>query len=897
MNFDKTKTASIALILMLTFSATILAFPFASAHDPAWEIPTWAYMSVSPSPLGVNQEALIVMWLNDYPITAVGAYGDRWDNMYIDVTTPSGTKETLGPFTSDPVGSGWTQYTPTQIGTYTFVFRFDGDTLTGEPVPPGGFFYGSQFFIGDIYLPSQSDPVYLEVTEDQVENYPESSLPEGYWTRPISGINRDWWKISGNWLQANDNPGRYNRYSDGPGSSHIMWTRPYWAGGIMGGQFGAIGYYTGQSYETFGSNFIVLNGVVYYNVENPPRYGWYAVDLRTGEELFFHNTTGDAIYGGSFDFSGRLPDGQLTFGQIYNFESPNQHGGLPYLWAAGATGYGSTASSKWMLFDAFTGNWICNIENVSAAGTSVYGKDGSILRYNIAGGRLTCWNTSRAIWYEESFSSNEYWMWRPDLNVTFDGNNGFSLNVSLPDVSGSIRAVVEGDYLVGGTSGMNREGQALVKGNLWAVSLEAGKEGTLLWNYTFTPPFDVAPSSVGGIFGWGHVTGPNVDTENGGFYYSSVLERKHWFFDLATGQPIWETDAGPQWDFYGMSTAIADGKFFTFGYGGVIDAYNINTGEKLWSYTSGTLGFETAYENTPLSLGCIADGKMYMYSSEHSPTMPLARGRGLRCVDMETGQELWQIHHWAVDPVIADGYIVSMNLYDNQIYCYGKGPSETTVTAAPKITEWGRSVMIEGTVTDQCAGAKSLVEDGKFSMVPAIADGNMDEWMEYLYMQRPCPTSATGVEVKLETLDPNGNFYEIATVTSDASGMYKVMWEPPVPGEYTIIATFAGSEAYAASYAETSMGVEDAPTAAQSMEPEPVAHAPAEPTPTTPEPTEPATTEPTTPETTTPEPTTPEVTEPTAEAPFITTEVAIIAVVAVACVIGVVSFWALRKRK
>ena len=51
-----------------------------------------------------------------------------------------------------------------------------------------------------------------------------------------------------------------------------------------------------------------------------------------------------------------------------------------------------------------------------------------------------------------------------------------------------------------------------------------------------------------------------------------------------------------------------------------------------------------------------------------------------------------------------------------------------------------------------------------------------------------------------------------------------------------------------------------------------------------------------TPEPTTPEPTEPEPTEAT-EAPFITTEIAILAAVAVACVIGVVSFWALKKRK
>jgi uncharacterized protein HemX len=63
-----------------------------------------------------------------------------------------------------------------------------------------------------------------------------------------------------------------------------------------------------------------------------------------------------------------------------------------------------------------------------------------------------------------------------------------------------------------------------------------------------------------------------------------------------------------------------------------------------------------------------------------------------------------------------------------------------------------------------------------------------------------------------------------------------------------------------------------------------------EPEPTTPEPT------PTEPEPTTPEPTEPEPTEPT-EAPLITTEIAIIAAVTVAVVIGIVAYWALKKRK
>jgi len=79
-------------------------------------------------------------------------------------------------------------------------------------------------------------------------------------------------------------------------------------------------------------------------------------------------------------------------------------------------------------------------------------------------------------------------------------------------------------------------------------------------------------------------------------------------------------------------------------------------------------------------------------------------------------------------------------------------------------------------------------------------------------MSQPFPTNLNGVEVTLDALDPNGNFISIGTVTSDASGLFKKMWMPEVPGEYTVIATFGGSESYWSSYAETSVGVSEAPS-------------------------------------------------------------------------------------
>jgi hypothetical protein len=835
---NKTAEAMISVFLALTIAFTLVALPTANAHDPPWEIPSWAYISASPAVVGVNQDVSIVMWVNLFPPTAVGAYGDRWDGYTVEVTKPDGSKDILGPYTSDPVGSHFEIYTPTQVGEYKFVFKFPGDTVTGLPVPPGGYYFGTGVYIGDKYLASESDPVYVTVQQEPIEDYQETPLPEGYWTRPIYGTNRGWSQIAGNWLSGAHNPGFINPYSTGPESAHIMWTRPYWDGGVMGGNTGDIGYYTGMSYETFGLfPPIIVNGRLYYNVMTPPRAGWYCVDLQTGEELFFHNTTGPIagqsnnypISGRDFDFSGALVGETLNFGQVLDIELPNQHGGFPYLWSTGQMGSvwgGTGASTTWDMFDAFTGNYICSIANVSMAGTNVYGKDGSILYYNIVNlGTTTSpqyylqvWNTTQAIWYRTQWTGNQFWMWRPYWNQTFDGRYGFSLNVSIAATSlpGRILEVVEDDHIIGGTSGTHNS-TYVEKGTLWCLSLKRGQEGTLLWKRDFTPPQstveDIKYVSLPGIFNYGYMSGPTVDSANGVFLFEESMSRKRWCFDLETMQQLWESEPEDQWNYYGMTKSIYKGKLLSYGYSGILIAYDIRTGDVLWNWTSGTVGFQGYYQNTPLSLACIADDKIYLYSTEHSPSMPLRRDAQLWCVDTETGQLLWKIQCWANNPAIADGYIVTLDSFDNRIYCYGKGPSATTVAASPEVSVHGSSVLIKGTVTDQCAGAKDLAQElGYVNGVPAMSDADQEAWMEYLYQQQAIPTNATGVEVSLDTLDPNGNFVHIGTATSDMSGTFSYAWTPEVPGKYTVIATFAGSASYGSSYAETAINVENAPT-------------------------------------------------------------------------------------
>jgi hypothetical protein len=88
----------------------------------------------------------------------------------------------------------------------------------------------------------------------------------------------------------------------------------------------------------------------------------------------------------------------------------------------------------------------------------------------------------------------------------------------------------------------------------------------------------------------------------------------------------------------------------------------------------------------------------------------------------------------------------------------------------------------------------------------------MTAWMAYVYQQKPLPTNFKGVDVTVDVLDANGNYRNIGTSTTDASGYYSLHWKPDIEGKYTVIATFHGTNGYWPSYAETSFAVDPAPT-------------------------------------------------------------------------------------
>ena len=123
-------------------------------------------------------------------------------------------------------------------------------------------------------------------------------------------------------------------------------------------------------------------------------------------------------------------------------------------------------------------------------------------------------------------------------------------------------------------------------------------------------------------------------------------------------------------------------------------------------------------------------------------------------------------------------------------------------------------------MTDKSAGTTQTQQAGDFpNGVPVASDASMKDWMGYVYQQQPLPTNFTGVEVTMDVLDSNGNYRNIGTTTTDATGMYSLTWTPNIEGNYTVIATFHGTNGYWPSYSETTFNVMSsnpttAPTAA-----------------------------------------------------------------------------------
>jgi hypothetical protein len=807
---------SIALILLLTVSGIMAAIPTSKAQTAASPLPTNAFIALSPSPAGINQQVTIEMWLGQPNPTATGLIGGRWAGFTIAVTKPDGTTLTLGPFTANDASFAVTTYTPNQLGNYTFKFTFPGQHVTGiSPLTMAPV---------DSYYAASSSTAILTVQQQAATTTPQAPLPTTYWTRPINSQNQAWYTISGNWLalgastfgSTNYNAtGNFNAWTTAPNSAHIMWTKPLEAGGLIGGEFGGTGtsnYFTGKTYQTEFQPPIIINGVLYYNAPTNPREGFYAVDLRTGQTLWWQNST-EPVYQpmGGLVTGWAYPG--ISIGQVYNYLSPNMEGGFPYLWFTGTT--------TWDMYDANTGNRILQVANAITGGTTVEGPSGELLDYIIGTNWIAMWNSSLCIGtfgrYTPPiplFSSNS-WVWSPPIGAILNWNTGVQWNVTVQTYPGEAIADVNSGIVLASTlSGVFSYFAPQSSTTEIGYSATTGQQ---LWIQKVTLP-------SGPTTGFDYSLGPMAD---GIFTAYDSLSEQWYAYNANTGAKLWgptASDTDP-WGSEGSasSSQIAYGILYGFAADGV-HAFNLTTGQKLWDFKGISSGVDFPgfsyypFEGTSMT---VADGKIYLQTGDTHGD-PVFRGAQLYCVNATSGTELWSITSFyeGITPV-SDGILMALNGYDNQIYAYGMGPSKTTVTAPQVGVTTATPVTITGSVMDISAGSQQNAVAANFpNGLPCVSDASMTQFMEYVYEQQPMPTNTTGVQVTLTAIDPNHNFITLGTTTTDTSGNYGFSWTPPsVPGTYHITATFSGTNSYYGSTSTTYCTVQQAsatpaPTAA-----------------------------------------------------------------------------------
>jgi hypothetical protein len=828
---------AILIALMLTIStSSILLLPTTTGHTPAWTTTSYSYHSVAPDPVGVGQTVAVCMWVDTAMPSAAVENDIRRHDYKLTIIAPNGETEVkTWDVISDSTGVQFYRYTPTQVGNYTFTFNYPQQTYTWSGV-----------YQNDTFLASsrtQTLIVQQEPLPSAVDSYP---LPTEYWTRPIEGQNNYWYTIASNWLGQPYIIGAGSAYIGGeqpdgsaPTSAHIMWTKPIDYGGVVGGNQTAIpgeGYYQGLSYNPRFTNSLIMQGLLYYQEPwgNAGTGGDYvAVDLRTGQEQWRVNTTATG--------TSLVP----SFGYLYSFETPNQHGVLPNGLLV------ATSGSTWRAYDARTGVLTTmNITNVPS-GSDIAGPQGEFLRYTLTNyGNSTVpkynimqWNSSN-VFGKVSGTGVGAW-YSGTANASAPGSWDWNVSLTLPPGTWTIGTACRGLVplisldnvllLTQGTFGghISDSGATVTSdpGNITAISLKPNEIGRVIWTQTYQP----APgNNTRFISAW--------DPTNGVFVFSDKESFANWGYSLTTGQYMWGPSYPPNtgsvdWNYMIWYTPFCQyGNLYSAGFSGLLYCFDDLTGELKWTYGNGgsgnstSSGFITPYGYYPEFVECVADGKIYLVGNEHSPNSPMYKDSQLRCINASNGAELWTIMGWGnmmsgSAGVVADGYLSVFDPYDGQIYTYGKGPSAITISAPDLAASFGQSVVIRGTVTDIAAGTKQTEQAARFpNGVPAVSDASQSAWMEYVYMQKPMPTTATGVPVSIDVVDSNGNFRNIGSTTSDANGVFSFTWTPDIQGSYSVIATFKGSESYYPSHAETSFAVMGAtPTPS----PEPVAAAPA----------------------------------------------------------------------
>lgn len=714
------------------------------------------YLSFSPNPVGIGQTFLVNVWTTPPPAA------DRFlAGFKITITKPDNSVDVITADSYVADGTAWFEYPADQVGTWKLKFEFPG-----EYFPAGrylnGFLVtnnsGTNYLTSHYYAPAATQELTLTVQQEPVLSW-YSPLPTDYWTRPISPENREWYVIAGNFPWAYYDPGAvgagrgraaryYGPFITAPNTAHILWRRQGALSGIIGGEAG--------QYSTLGAP--VTPSVIYmgrcYQTEYKPGIGNVAqcYDLQKGE-----------IY-----YEIPIAQGGVTPQRISYIRGTDT--AVPGAGeAATVLTYLLSIGSRLITINPYTGAVLTNVTGLAGADYRYFHNNEFVLTLQTLGTtanptyRLINWTTrGNSDNFTSRIISNVSWP-LSTIDLAFDFNVGI--------------AVQQNRFIYGQVEG----------GNFVALSL---KTGQILWNITTEDtPFNAGAA----VADYGK--------------YAYAIENKGWrCFDLNTGKQLWTTEqtSYPWGSFYGYYAASAYGLLYAFHYDG-IHAYDWNTGKIAWNYYNPAVAYETPYTLNGSSIysfrgpGIVADGKLYIHNTEHTPTQPATRGWNFHCINATTGKGLWNITYPMIAGATSNGYLTASSSYDGYMYVFGKGKSAITVTAPQTSVSSGTTVLIQGTVLDQ-----SPAQPG----TPCVSKESMASYMEFLHMQKPCPTAVTGVQVTLTALGPDGSTTDIGTtMTNGFYGTFSREWTPPKQGVYTILASFSGDDSYSSSSAATGMSV------------------------------------------------------------------------------------------
>ena len=804
---QKVLSLFIAVILLTSAGALLSVSQLVDAQTADVNAKMELFLSCRPTKVGLGQELLINMWASPAP----GA-NRQYNDYTLTITKPDGAKleYTMDTYVAD--GTMWMPWVCDQVGDWKFDLSFPGAYF-----PAGRYLDGVYYAPNEIIPPSESNPfggagatnytqsvslpaarartITVTVQQDTIPSWPGSPLPTGYWTRPVNEINREWWPILGNYpwfgpgggelwdeLYPNTNPTYNSAYAfvpwvEGPESAHVAWKREYYIGGLMGGDLGAASSTYWGDVAWLHRPTVILDGMGYQVVLKPAADGpaqtswWQCYDVRTGDILWERPL-----------YPGEQEPTLIEYG-ITSLAVP---GALP----KSDTPYLLSISGGYMRkYNPLTGAMVLNVSIAPMTGAGgTYYMNGHVLGIQDLGAdagaeryRLINWTT---------FGTGSNFASRVVSNTTYARS-------ALPTA-----ALTDWDVGIGCTMGSISAGGIYIQQSIQAFDLLTGRS---LWNKTIDEP---QYSGAANVADHGKLAVLSVN----GYYLG---------FDLRTGNEVWRTrtldypwDASG-WGSYGVITAY--GKLYWVAQTGIY-AINWDTGVIEWKFEAEAPPFETPMVNAegePVypfhAPGMAADGKLYVYATEHSPDVPYYRGSPTVCVDAFTGDLIWSFgiagagQHTRTASLlrVSDGYAF-LGALDGYMYAIGKGLSETTVSVPQPQLTLGQKAFLTGTVLDL-----SPAQPG----APCVAKESVGALMEQIHLQAQIGginnVPMIGVPVSLDAVGPDGEYIHLGMVTSDGySGTFAFdKWQPETAGLYTITATFMGDESYGSSFATTYLTV------------------------------------------------------------------------------------------